>query len=60
VINIKKQEFILIQDKQVYNFIILGFNEKQYYGEVYLTENGRKTSIHRGSDLKKVIKSAKK
>ncbi|MCA1063890.1 hypothetical protein QTG56_01510 [Rossellomorea sp. AcN35-11] len=56
---IKKQELILMKDKQVYNFMIVGFDNKAY-GEIYLTENYRKTSIFRGSDVKEVIRLAKR
>ncbi|WP_374055819.1 hypothetical protein [Rossellomorea sp. FM04394] len=51
---------VLFKDKQVYNFMIVGFDEKNAYGEIYLTENDCKTSIFRGSDVKEVIRLAKK
>jgi hypothetical protein len=60
VIEIKKMEMVLLKDKQVYNFMIVGFDEKNSYGEIYLTENDRKTSIFRGSDMKEVIRLAKR
>jgi hypothetical protein len=56
----KKQEFILLHNKQMYNFKIIGFDDKKAYGELYFTENDRKTSIFRGSDMIEVIKLAKK
>jgi hypothetical protein len=59
-INIKKQEFILFKDKQTYNFMIVGFSRKRDYGEVYFTDYNRRTSVYRGSDVKEVIKLAKK
>ncbi len=40
--------------------MIVGFDEKNAYGEIYLTENDCKTSIFRGSDVKEVIRLAKK
>jgi hypothetical protein len=54
------QKFNLLKDRQVYRFLIVGFDDIHAYGEVYLTENNRKTFIYRGSDVKKVIKLAKK
>jgi hypothetical protein len=60
VIEIKKQEFVLLMDKQVYNFMIVGFDNKKAYGEIYFTENYRRTLIFRGSDVKEVIRMAKK
>ncbi|PRX79760.1 hypothetical protein B0G93_101510 [Bacillus sp. V-88] len=49
-----------MKDKQVYRFKIVGFDEKNAYGEIYFTENDRSTSIFRGSDVKEVIRLAKK
>lgn len=49
-----------MKDKQVYRFKIVGFDNKNAYGEIYFTENGRSTSIFRGSDVKEVIRLAKK
>jgi hypothetical protein len=40
--------------------MILGFTREHDYGEIYFTDNNRKTSIYRGSDVKKVIKLAKR
>ncbi|NMH68030.1 hypothetical protein HF072_04485 [Bacillus sp. RO3] len=60
MIEIKKQEFVLIKGKKVYSFKIVGFDNKNAYGEIYLTENDKTTSIFRGSDVKKVIRLAKK
>jgi hypothetical protein len=60
VIEIKKQEFVLLKDKQVYRFKIVGFDNKKTYGEIYFTENGRSTSIFRGWDVKEVIRLVKK
>jgi hypothetical protein len=60
VIEINKQEFVLMKDKQVYRFMIVGFDDKNAYGEVYFTENDRTTSIFRGSDVKEVIRLAKR
>ncbi|MCA1054322.1 hypothetical protein LCM10_04925 [Rossellomorea aquimaris] len=57
---IKKQELILFKDKQSYNFMILGFTREQEYGEIYVTDHNRRTSIYRGSDVKEVIKLAKR
>jgi hypothetical protein len=57
---VKKQELILFKDKQTYNFMIVGFTRKHDYGEVYFTDHDKKTSIYRGSDVKEVIKLAKK
>lgn len=48
-----------MKDKQVYHFKIVGFDEKNAYGEVYFTENDRTTSIFRGSDVKEVIRLVK-
>jgi hypothetical protein len=59
-INVKKQELILLKNKQTYNFIIVGFTRKHGYGEVYFTDHDEKTSIYRGSDVKEVIKLAKR
>jgi hypothetical protein len=59
VIEIKKQEFVLMKDKQVYRFKIVGFDEKNAYGEIYFTENNRTTSIFRGSDVREVIRLVK-
>jgi hypothetical protein len=59
-INIKKQEFILLKDKQTYNFMILGFTSEHDYGELYFTDNNRRTSVYRGSDVKEVVMLAKK
>jgi predicted membrane GTPase involved in stress response len=60
VIEIKKQEFVLIKDKEVYHFKIVGFDDRNAYGEIYFTKNDRTTSIFRGSDVKEVIRLAKK
>jgi predicted membrane GTPase involved in stress response len=51
---------MLLMDKQVYNFMIIGVVDKHNYVEVYFTENSKKTSIYRGSNVKEVIKLAKK
>jgi hypothetical protein len=59
-IYINKQELILFKEKQTYNFMILGFTREQEYGEIYFTDHNRKTTIYRGSDVKEVIKLAKK
>ncbi|KPL58402.1 hypothetical protein [Rossellomorea vietnamensis] len=56
----KKQEFVLMKDKQVYSFKIVGFDDKNAYGEIYFTENDRSTSIFRGSDVREVIRLVKK
>jgi hypothetical protein len=40
--------------------MIVGFTRKHDYGEVYFTDNNRKTFVDRGSDVKEVIKLAKK
>jgi hypothetical protein len=60
VIEIKKQEFVLMKDKKVFSFKIVGFDNKNAYGEIYFTENDRTTSIFRGSDVKEVIRLVKK
>jgi hypothetical protein len=60
VINIKKQELILFKEKQTYNFMILGFTREQEYGEIYFTDHNRRTTVYRGSDVKEVIKLAKR
>ncbi|MBN8193377.1 hypothetical protein JI667_14600 [Bacillus sp. NTK074B] len=49
-----------MKDKQVYRFKIVGFDEKNAYGEIYFTENDKSTSIFRGSDVKEVIRLVKK
>jgi hypothetical protein len=59
-INMKKQELILFKEKQTYNFMILGFTREQEYGEIYFTDHNRKTTVYRGSDVKEVIKLAKR
>jgi tRNA A-37 threonylcarbamoyl transferase component Bud32 len=59
VINIKRVQFNLLQGKQEFEIMIIGFREKDYYGEVYFKERGGKTYVHRGSDLKLLIKRAK-
>lgn len=56
----KKREMVLFKDKEVYQFVIVGFNDREAYGEIYLTKNDRKTSIYRGSDMKKVMRLAKR
>jgi hypothetical protein len=40
--------------------MILGFSRNQEYGEIYFTDHNRRTSVYRGSDVKKVIKEAKR
>jgi hypothetical protein len=60
VIEIKKQEFVLLKGKQVYRFKIVGFDDRNGYGEIYFTENDRTTSIFRGSDVREVIRLVKK
>jgi hypothetical protein len=40
--------------------MIIGFNCEHEYGEIYFTDNNRRTSVYRGSDVKEVIKLAKK
>ncbi|BCB04085.1 hypothetical protein KH172YL63_22180 [Bacillus sp. KH172YL63] len=49
-----------MKGKQVYNFMIVEFDDKNAYGEIYFTENDSKTSIFRGSDVKEVIRLVKK
>jgi predicted membrane GTPase involved in stress response len=56
----EKREMVLLKDKEVYQFVIVGFNDRESYGEVYLTKNDRKTSIYRGSNMKKVMSLAKR
>jgi|GEM_PF-6289724 len=56
----KKQELILLKGKKTYNFMIFGFRHKHEYGEVYFTEDNRRTSVYRGSDVKEVIRLAKR
>ncbi|MGD6846310.1 hypothetical protein [Rossellomorea aquimaris] len=56
----KKQELILLKGKKTYNFMIFGFRREHEYGEVYFTEDNRRTSVYRGSDLKEVIRLAKR
>jgi hypothetical protein len=51
---------ILLKDKQTFNFMILGFTREYDYGEIYFTDHNRRTSVYRGSDVKEVIKLAKK
>jgi hypothetical protein len=60
VIEIKKQELTLLKNDQVYKFMLVGFDDKETYGEIYFIENDRRTSIFRGSDAKKLIRWAKK
>ncbi|MCR8848169.1 hypothetical protein NQ095_07130 [Rossellomorea sp. SC111] len=48
-----------MKDKQIYRFMIVGFDEKNAYGEIYFTENDKSTSIFRGSDVKEVIRLVK-
>jgi predicted membrane GTPase involved in stress response len=57
---VKKQELILLRGKKTYNFMIVGFSREDDYGEVYFTDDNRRTSVYRGSDVKEVIKLAKK
>jgi hypothetical protein len=57
---VKKQELILLKDKQTYNFMILGFSREHEHGEIYFTDHDRRTSVYRGSDVKEVIKLAKR
>jgi hypothetical protein len=59
-IKIKKQEWMLIRDKRIYNLVIIGFNVQHGYGEIYITSNNQKTSIFRGSNVRNVLKQAKK
>lgn len=40
--------------------MILGFTREHEYGEIYFTDNNSKTAVYRGSDVKEVIKLAKK
>jgi hypothetical protein len=59
-INIKKQELSLFKEKQTYNFMILGFTPEQKYGEIYFTDQNRRTSVYRGSNVIEVIKLVKR
>ena len=56
----KKREMVLLKDKEVFQFVIVGFDDREAYGEIYLTKNDRKTSIYRGSNMKKVMSLAKR
>ena len=49
-----------MKDKKVYRFMIVGFDEKNAYGEIYFTENDKSTSIFRGSNVKEVIRLVKR
>jgi hypothetical protein len=40
--------------------MILGFTREQEYGEIYFTDHNKRTTVYRGSDVKEVIKLAKK
>ena len=40
--------------------MIVGFTREHDYGEIYFTDENRRTSIYRGSDVKEVIKLAKR
>jgi hypothetical protein len=55
-----KREWMLLKDNKAYKFIILGFEHRDDYGELYFTDNFKRTSVYWGSDVKKCIKSAKK
>jgi hypothetical protein len=40
--------------------MILGFTREEKYGEIYFTDSNRRTTVYRGSDVKEVIKLAKR
>jgi hypothetical protein len=40
--------------------MIVGFARKHDYGEIYFTDNNNRTSVYRGSNVKEVIKLAKR
>jgi hypothetical protein len=54
-----KVELKVIKGKDTLGFVILGFNPKKDYGEVFVTINNSKTSIFRGTGSRDVIKRAR-
>lgn len=40
--------------------MIVGFSREHDYGEIYFTDHNRRTSVYRGSDVKEVIRLAKR
>ncbi|MGD7048814.1 hypothetical protein [Rossellomorea marisflavi] len=51
---------MVIQNKKTLTYELIGFKDEQSYGEIYVTNDDSKTSIFRGTGLKRVIRDAKK
>ncbi|MGE6753643.1 hypothetical protein ACQKFO_09345 [Rossellomorea sp. NPDC071047] len=54
-----KKELTLIKNDETMFFQILGFKNKDDYGEIFITKNNFETTIFRGVGLKKVIEKTK-
>ncbi|MEW5570399.1 hypothetical protein [Rossellomorea marisflavi] len=51
---------MIIQNKKTLTYEFIGFKDEQSYGEIYVTNDDSKTSIFRGTGLKRVMRDAKK
>ncbi|MDW4525443.1 hypothetical protein R3398_03535 [Rossellomorea marisflavi] len=51
---------MVIQNNKSLTYEFIGFNDEQSYGEIYVTNDDSKTSIFRGTGLKRVMRDAKK
>ncbi|MEW4327053.1 hypothetical protein Q0N12_10285 [Rossellomorea marisflavi] len=51
---------MVIQNKKTLTYEFIGFKDEQAYGEIYVTNDDSKTSIFRGTGLKRVMRDAKK
>ncbi|MFS8187538.1 hypothetical protein [Rossellomorea marisflavi] len=51
---------MVIQNKKTLTYELIGFKDEQSYGEIYVTNDDSKTSIFRGTGLKRVMRDAKK
>ncbi len=51
---------MVIQNEKTLTYEFIGFKDEQSYGEIYVTNDDSKTSIFRGTGLKRVMRDAKK
>jgi hypothetical protein len=55
-----KREFYVIKGKDTILYMIMGFNSKDGYGEVFIRDKNSTTYAYRGFNRQKTLKEAKK
>ncbi|MGM0846507.1 MAG: hypothetical protein ACQEUT_16145 [Bacillota bacterium] len=55
-----KKELWYIEDKVIYNYTLIGFNELNGYGEVHIRSKSETVYIFRGYARRKVLREARK